>query len=152
MNFACGLELVLDLNLSRPIQQAAVPMGMWCLHGKCCFRASYRHMWKRRICLGKVNAQGPAALSVPGLWKGWLPTANVLERCCGPCNDHQPHFGKPRQPESVWFSCSQAVSWTEPRSAPQRVGEIQFYLHCWEVLWWLCLNLTQNLCTGAREI
>lgn len=107
---------------------------------------------KKIICLGKLNAQGPAALSVPGLWKGWLPTANVLERCCGPCNDHQPHFGEPRQPESVWFSGSQAVSWTEPRSALQRVGKIQFYLHCWEALWWLCLNLTQNLCTGAQEI
>lgn len=68
MNFARDLELILDLNLYRSIPQAAaVLMGMLCLHGKCCFRASHRHVQKRRwFALGS-----------------WMPRALVHCLCQG---------------------------------------------------------------------
>lgn len=46
-NFVWYLELVLGISLFRPMQQDAVSMGMLYLYLKC-FRASFRHMLKRR--------------------------------------------------------------------------------------------------------
>lgn len=71
MNFVCDLELVLDLNLSRSIQQAAVPIGMLCLHGKCCFRASYRYKDKKGDNLhGDAECPGPCCILSAGTLEG----------------------------------------------------------------------------------
>lgn len=149
MNFVCDIELVLDLNLSRQIQQAAVPMGMLCLHGKCWFRDSYKHKQKRK----KKNLHGEGECPGPC----YIVCAAALEGFGHLLLMHRSDAAdpvmttKPRQPDSAWLSHSQPVSWTETCSGPQSAGKIFTYT-AETSYFFFCLNLTQNLCTEAQEI